>query len=157
MLVAGSGNDILLGGPGNDTLIGGSGSDVLDGGHGNTVLVAGSGADVLTGGPGNDVFVFTHLSPTFGRISDFQPGQDKINLSALFKGVNITPGDFAQYVKVVPLGPTALTGFVEVSPTGSSNGFQVVAQIEGTAFQIGSNGQSQSQLTYSDFIFAPSH
>jgi RTX calcium-binding nonapeptide repeat (4 copies) len=155
LLVAGSGNDILLGGSGNDTLIGGSGGDVLDGGDGNAVLVAGSGADVLTGGSGRDVFVFTQLSPAFSGITDFQPGQDKIDLAALLRGANISPSDFAQYVKVVPLGPTALTGFVEMSPTGAPNGFEVVAQIDGTAFQIGSNGQSQSQLTYSDFIFGP--
>ncbi|HKM62424.1 MAG TPA: type I secretion C-terminal target domain-containing protein [Acidisphaera sp.] len=156
-LVAWSGNNVLLGGPGNDTLIGGSGNDVLDGGDGNAVLVAGLGADVLTGGPGNDTFVFTHLSPTYSRITDFQPGQDKINLAALLVGANVTPGDLAQYVKVVPLGPTALTGFLEVSPTGTVNGFQVVAQIDGGAFQIGGSGQSQSQLTYNDFIFAPPH
>jgi Ca2+-binding RTX toxin-like protein len=54
VLVGGSGNDSLYGGPGNDKLVGRLGNDVLVGGPGNDELIGGAGNDVLRGGPGRD-------------------------------------------------------------------------------------------------------
>jgi Ca2+-binding RTX toxin-like protein len=51
----GDGDDVLIGGEGNDTLSGGDGDDVLIGGAGNDALSGGAGDDVLIGGPGVDV------------------------------------------------------------------------------------------------------
>lgn len=90
-LVGGPGNDTLHGGPGNDTLEGGSGNDVLFGGRGNDILHGGHGSDTMTGGPGADIFVFRTRADSpagAGRdtITDFQRGEDKIDLSALLKG-----------------------------------------------------------------------
>ncbi len=56
-LVAGGGNDRLIGSAGNDTLIAGSGADRLFGGPGNDLLRAGRGPDLLNGGPGVDTCV----------------------------------------------------------------------------------------------------
>jgi len=53
-LEGGPGDDILYGGPGNDTLEGGPGDDVLYGGDGNDTLEGGPGNDTLIGGPGDD-------------------------------------------------------------------------------------------------------
>lgn len=50
----GDGNDILIGGYGNDTLNGGRGDDRLYGGYGNDTLDGGDHADFLDGGVGND-------------------------------------------------------------------------------------------------------
>jgi Ca2+-binding RTX toxin-like protein len=50
----GKGNDILAGRGGNDWLSGGKGNDVLLGGKGNDLLVGGQGFDWLSGGKGND-------------------------------------------------------------------------------------------------------
>jgi Ca2+-binding RTX toxin-like protein len=43
------------GGQGDDILIGGAGNDTLRGGEGDDVLIGGAGADVLDGGPGSNV------------------------------------------------------------------------------------------------------
>jgi Ca2+-binding RTX toxin-like protein len=43
------------GGQGDDVLIGGAGNDTLRGGDGDDVLIGGAGADVLDGGPGSNV------------------------------------------------------------------------------------------------------
>lgn len=50
VLNGGAGNDLLLGGEGNDTLNAGPGADTLVGGEGNNVLNGGDGGDVLIGG-----------------------------------------------------------------------------------------------------------
>jgi Ca2+-binding RTX toxin-like protein len=95
-LDGGDGNDTLSGGADNDTLIGGAGNDILngnadndtlDGGDGDDVLNGGAGVDVLTGGLGADTFVFTTAAQsgsgtTRDLITDFTPGQDKIDVSA---------------------------------------------------------------------------
>ena len=47
------GNDILIGGSGDDKLSGGDGNDVLEGGEGNDNLIGDNGDDVLEGGMGN--------------------------------------------------------------------------------------------------------
>ncbi len=51
----GSGDDSLIGDYGNDSLIGGSGEDTIDGGYGNDTISGGSGRDYLSGGEQNDV------------------------------------------------------------------------------------------------------
>jgi hypothetical protein len=67
-LIAGSGNDTVIGndaansifgGNGNDTLTGGGGNDRLDGGDGNDILDGGLGNDILTGGGGSDTIYLT--------------------------------------------------------------------------------------------------
>lgn len=54
-----SGDDVLLGGPGDDTLNGDGGRDELRGGEGNDTLSpdddAAPAADIVDGGPGNDL------------------------------------------------------------------------------------------------------
>ena len=45
------------GGQGDDVLIGGAGNDTLRGGDGDDVLIGGAGADVLDGGPGSNVIL----------------------------------------------------------------------------------------------------
>jgi Ca2+-binding RTX toxin-like protein len=95
-LIGGAGNDtvngnagldVLDGGDGNDTLNGAADNDALTGGNGNDVLIGGAGVDVLTGGPGSDTLVFATAAQsgsgtTRDRITDFAPGEDKIDVSA---------------------------------------------------------------------------
>jgi Ca2+-binding RTX toxin-like protein len=50
----GNGNDTVVGGAGDDALVGGNGNDLLFGGEGNDRLNGGNGVDVLTGGRGDD-------------------------------------------------------------------------------------------------------
>lgn len=54
-LTGNDGNDSLQGEAGDDTLIGGNGSDFLDGGDGNDLLLGGAGVDQLRGGLGINI------------------------------------------------------------------------------------------------------
>lgn len=65
----------------NDVLAGSAGRDTLNGGDGDDVLIDGAGIDSLTGGAGADVFVFVR-DGCHDRITDFEPGIDRIDLSA---------------------------------------------------------------------------
>jgi len=49
------GNDQIAGGRGDDVLVGGNGNDLIDGGRGDDVIFGGKGNDVLLGGRGDDV------------------------------------------------------------------------------------------------------
>jgi uncharacterized delta-60 repeat protein len=53
----GSGNDLLMGGGGENLILGGTGSDVLIGGGSDDVLLGGDGNDDMFGNGGNDVLV----------------------------------------------------------------------------------------------------
>ena len=59
-LDGGNGNDILVGGPGNDTISGGAGDDLL---------IGGDGIDSLDGGPGDDTLIQGENN-TDGLVSD---------------------------------------------------------------------------------------
>ena len=73
---------VATGWPDDDALFGEEGADILHGGHGADTLDGGAGADTLTGGDGVDTFVFT-AGDGIDTITDFTPGTDRIDLSAL--------------------------------------------------------------------------
>ncbi len=79
----------LTGDAGNNFLDGKAGNDTVNGGAGNDVLYGGAGRDVMTGGTGNDTFLFKAVSELGTKasnrdvITDFTPGQDKIDLSSI--------------------------------------------------------------------------
>src|SRR5262249_7561158 len=50
-------------GDGNDVLIGGPGNDALNGGNGDDVLIGGGGVDALDGGPGSNVVINSAVAP----------------------------------------------------------------------------------------------
>lgn len=81
-----SGKGVVL--TANDTagqkLVGGAGDDELHAGH-NSVI--------MTGGGGADTFFFDYLPWAAARITDFQVGVDKLDLSALLKAENFTGAD----------------------------------------------------------------
>jgi Ca2+-binding RTX toxin-like protein len=61
--------------------------DKLKGGIGDDTLVAGQGPDVMTGGLGEDTFVFKSAPWSAGRITDFRPGSDNLDVSDLLDSV----------------------------------------------------------------------
>jgi serralysin len=67
--------------------------DVLVGGAGADTLYAGQGPDILTGGAGKDVFVYANAPWVGGHVTDFVVGTDKLDLSALLKGVHYQGSD----------------------------------------------------------------
>jgi Ca2+-binding RTX toxin-like protein len=54
------------GGDGDDILIGGLGNDTLTGGNGDDVLLGGGGQDILDGGPGDNVVIQGFAAPASG-------------------------------------------------------------------------------------------
>jgi Ca2+-binding RTX toxin-like protein len=92
------GNDAannLNGGAGNDLISGRGGDDSINGGNGNDFIYGGAGKDTLAGGLDNDIFIFisTDDSKLAGGkpedvITDFQQGQDKIDISGLDFALN---------------------------------------------------------------------
>jgi hypothetical protein len=67
-----------------DTLTGGSGADTLN---------ASQGPDQLTGGGGSDHFAWAQLPWRAGRVTDFTPGSDKLDLRLLFRATGYTGAD----------------------------------------------------------------
>jgi Ca2+-binding RTX toxin-like protein len=78
-----AGVELTSGGPGS-TLTGGAGADTLH---------ASQGDDWLTGGAGADHFVFGKEPWSPIHITDFQPGEDKIDLTALLDAVGYAGSD----------------------------------------------------------------
>ncbi len=89
-LIGGSESDLLRGGLGNDRLEGGDGGDKLYGDAGNDVLIGGGGRDRLMGGDGEDRFVFDDILHLGDTISDFDPLEDLLDLTALTSGGGAT-------------------------------------------------------------------
>lgn len=59
-ILAGSGEDIIIGGHNN----GSSGGNILDGGRGSDIFLEGTGKDTLNGGQGNDLFILGSAAGT---------------------------------------------------------------------------------------------
>lgn len=66
----------------NDLLVGGIGANLLRGQGGDDILLDGFGADTLWGGSGADVFAL-EADGVQDEIRDFEPGEDRIDLSAV--------------------------------------------------------------------------
>lgn len=88
---AGQQDDSVNGGGGNDVLNGNNGHDTLNGGDGNDTLNGGDHNDVLTGGADADVFYFrVYRDGDVDRITDFEIGEDKIQLRGNFDALEIS-------------------------------------------------------------------
>jgi Ca2+-binding RTX toxin-like protein len=80
----GSGNDVLIGGGGDDFLSGGKGNDVIFGRGGNDLIKGGRGNDTLHGGKRGDIIIddqgknSINGGPGIDLIID-KPGKNKIN------------------------------------------------------------------------------
>lgn len=106
------GNDIIFGRGGDDILTGGTGSDQLYGGQGQDILIGvnplasnpGAGEqDILTGGRDADIFVLgdanaayytAHGWCDYALITDFQVGEDKIQLAGAASDYTLAPYGF---------------------------------------------------------------
>ena len=74
----------VVGTGGRQTLVGTAGDDLIAGNQ---------AADTLTGGAGADTFVFTSLRDGTDTITDFTPGEDKLNLVGVLKEIGFTGAD----------------------------------------------------------------
>ena len=131
---------------GADNISGGNGSDVLEGGSGKDTLSGGNGDDILRGGSGDDTFVFHKAAEAgnvnlYDRITDFQSGYDKIDLSGFMAG--------GKFIGTAPLmagaGPQVMYDKAHAMIYGDVNG-------DGMAdFQFYLN--NAPTVVASDFIF----
>lgn len=103
-LNGGDGSDRIYGGLDDDALSGGAGNDYVYGGADNDTVSGGAGFDKLTGGEGADVFV---IEPGTGTdvIRDFEPGTDRIDISALGLGLSF------EHLIIEQMGPHTWIGF----------------------------------------------
>ncbi|MFZ0269061.1 M10 family metallopeptidase C-terminal domain-containing protein [Caulobacter sp.] len=82
----------INGSAGGDVLLGGSGADIINGSGGADTIYGNGGGDILSGGAGADTFVYDDgHSPIlhWDVITDFQTGQDKLNIAAADDGIVI--------------------------------------------------------------------
>ncbi|MGI9471982.1 MAG: PKD domain-containing protein, partial [Rubripirellula sp.] len=119
-IVAGGGDDVIIGGSGDTTVFGGAGSDILitrggndllNGGEGSDVLSAGGGVDVLDGQDGADILIGGLDADTLLDSSgdDIVIGGTTIydrNICALRKLIGVWSSDqsFAQRVAAIESG-----------------------------------------------------
>ncbi|MGB0561691.1 MAG: Calx-beta domain-containing protein, partial [Spirulinaceae cyanobacterium] len=80
------------------SVTGGSGIDNLVGTPGDDNLVGYAGPDILTGGAGDDQFVMTDFDDRQDTVTDFTPGDDRINMVQLFDEYNITAATYTDAV-----------------------------------------------------------
>jgi Ca2+-binding RTX toxin-like protein len=181
-VITGNANaNVLSGGAGNDTLYGGAGGDRLLGGDGNDRLFGGDGLDYLTGGTGSDLFVAEigggKIANKQGMISvdvitDFKPGEDKIDLTGLdanmamagfqkFNWVGNASGKNAGDLSVQRFGSMdaaeaalgmELDGFDGKSPFGGPVSV-VLGNVDGGAYDFALVLVGTPTVTVSDFQF----
>jgi Ca2+-binding RTX toxin-like protein len=71
------------------TLTGTAGRDTLTGTAGNDTITGGSGADTITGGAGADRILYTSMRDAADVVTDFIPGSDTIDLTALLASIGV--------------------------------------------------------------------
>ncbi|WKN21811.1 M10 family metallopeptidase C-terminal domain-containing protein [Azotobacter vinelandii] len=150
-LVEGSdGDDELLGDSARELLLGKDGDDRLDGGAGDDTLDGGAGRDSLSGGGGADLFRFSsredsHRTASEGfadRIRDFDPAEDRIDLSALgFSGL----GDGRNGTLAVQVNGAGTRTYLK----------SFEADAEGRRFEVVLDGDYAGLLDDGQLIFAP--
>ncbi|EAR19891.1 calcium-binding protein, hemolysin-type [Synechococcus sp. WH 7805] len=90
-----AGNNKLRGFFAPDILKGNDGRDKIKGDEGADTLIGGVGGDILTGGSGSDSFVYETITDsgvtrkTRDKITDFQVGEDLIDLSQIDANPNL--------------------------------------------------------------------
>jgi Ca2+-binding RTX toxin-like protein len=137
-----------LNGTANDEIIlGYTADDSLNGNAGNDTLVGGADKDTLTGGDGADIFRFEDLTHSrddgnlyenlYDRITDFEVGVDKIDLTGL------------GFDTLVTTSSTASSNEIRVKETTS----YTYLSNDQNDFSIQLSGNYASSLTSNDFIW----
>jgi predicted extracellular nuclease len=74
-------------------LVGSTRADTLVGTAGDDRITGGEGADTITTGTGRDVLVYTSIRDALDTVTDFTPGEDRIDLSAIATSLRATAGN----------------------------------------------------------------
>jgi Ca2+-binding RTX toxin-like protein len=137
-------DDRIRGGEGNDVLIGGDGSDVLIGGSGNDYMFGGTGPDELLGQQGRDLFVYRSYDDRGDTILDFTIGEDRIDLSRVFRDPAYSLEGEAAYRSYVTLFQQGSDTIVKIRLDGD-----VTAQ---SRYFIALQNITATSLSFSDFV-----
>ncbi|MDP2008981.1 MAG: family 16 glycosylhydrolase [Phenylobacterium sp.] len=123
---AGGAGQVLTSAHAGATLTGGTGADTL---------IASQGSDRLTGGAGADSFVFKAIPWNAGRITDFQVGTDKLDLSGLYaNGYNGSNPVADGYVSFVSDGGGGTKVLLDTDGPGGANSLKFqITTLDGVA------------------------
>ena len=105
-------------------------SSSLSGGLGNDTLVSIGGADTLSGGAGSDVFRFEKVSGKVANITDFNRGQDTIDLQNLLTKYHGADAIADHWVKLQS-DATGTTILVDTDGPSGPGGFTAIAKVLG--------------------------
>ncbi|WP_375287741.1 beta strand repeat-containing protein [Sphingomonas sp.] len=125
-LRGGEGRDSIAGGAGADKLFGNAGADTIDGGDASDQITGGTGGDTMTGGGGADTFIFGASDvgglPNYAaviayadRITDFDSGVDKINLSAIDANTGANGNQAFSYIGDAAFSAAGQIRYVNIS------------------------------------------
>jgi serralysin len=114
--------------PGNDILVGGGGDDMMYGEAGDDLIIMGDGADQAWGGSGSDIFAFDIFDNAPDIIHDFQAGSggDVLNITDILSGYDPLDDMISDFVRFSATGDGDTA--IEVVKGGN---FAVLAIIEG--------------------------
>ena len=107
-------------------LIGTDQDDLLIGFGGNDILNGGKGDDVYYGGEGHDIFVFDKLSDGYDIVRDFDPTQDKIDISDILEGCDDCHGAIKNFIVATETDKGLEIAVSDPSSHGASNPAAVV-------------------------------
>jgi subtilisin-like proprotein convertase family protein len=125
---------------GNDILIGGAGDDILYGEGGDDILIFGEGMDTLYGGAGEDVFMFDFLDNETDIIQDFDIAEDKLNIADILEGYDSSTDDLNDFIQLISVSENETR--LAVNADGDTGGdFEAGALIVGNL-----GGQSVNDL-----------
>ncbi|MCK3777184.1 cadherin-like domain-containing protein, partial [Ensifer sesbaniae] len=121
----------------NRTLSGTQGNDVFVGGNGDDTLDAGAGNNILTGGIGDDTFVFRNFGSTANHVTDFESGINSTTVDTLRFDVGTGAGEFSAgnnnpTVENFKAGNNAAINFAGTEVAVKTDGSVTNASVQGT-------------------------
>ncbi len=133
---AGSVNDTVFGGGGDDVIMSWTGNDTLHGGAGNDALFGEYGQDVLYGGAGADIFVADradfigdYAGKFVDTVMDFSASEgDVIDLSALINNGSAAQTAIDSYVRTVNQGANTMIQVNNQDGSGWQNAMVIANQ-----------------------------
>jgi Ca2+-binding RTX toxin-like protein len=127
---------MLDGSAGDDLILGGVGNDIIDGDHGNDRIIGGSGAETIAGSDyngvtGRDTFVYESVGDAGDWIYGFRAvagDSDKIDLTAIFNsaGYGGTTPRSDGYLMIQQSGGNTHIYVDANGPAGGQNWVQLV-------------------------------
>ncbi len=132
---------------GNDILIGGAGNDILYGEAGNDILIVGEGFDQIYGGSGSDIIAFDVLDAITDKIFGFEVGVggDVLNITDILEGYDPLADVLDDFVRLVTNGDDTE---IHVNADGDFGGaFTAIALFDG-----GINATLADMLANGNFV-----